>query len=189
MVLKESPTVLYHGSTIGNLKIIKPTISTHNKPYVYATPLIGIAVGYLGRWNDFDIGTGTFNSVPYIVERYPNAMKKIFRNTGYIYTVDPHGFTNKMQMDGKIQLTGFELVNSHPVKVISMEVIENPYQYILNLRDSDLTVYLYPDRPSFIPEDDHDLIDKANILYSQFHDDGIYRELYSKHPKLLRNKM
>ena len=186
MLFTESPMVLYHGSTIGNMKIIKPNISTHGHPYVYATPLIGIAVGYLGRWNDFDISTGTYNNIPYMVERYPNAMKKIFKNTGYIYTVDPSGFINKAKINGKIELMGFEFISTKPVKVLSMETINNPCEYILNLPSTDIRVYLYPNRPKFIPDDDHDLIDKANKLYSQFQDDGIYRELYSKHPKLIK---
>ena len=184
MLLTESPTVLYHGSTIGNLKVLKPKISTHGHPYVYATPLIGIAVGYLGKWNDFDISTGTYNNIPYMVERYPNAMKRIFKNTGYIYTVDSKLFTNKIENDGKIEMMGFELVSSNPVKVLGMRTIDNPYEYILDLPSDDINVYLYPDRPDFIPKNDRDLLDKANKLYDQFQDDGIYEELYSKHPRL-----
>ena len=185
MILTKSPNVLYHGSTVGNLKVIKPHVSTHNKAYVYATPYLGIAVGYLGKWNDFDISTGTYNDIPYMVERYSNAIKTIFKHTGYIYTVDGSEFRNEF-ISGSLELRKFELVCDKPVKPISMEKISSPYNYILNLPKNILTVYMYPNRPEFIPEDDRDLIDKAHALYNQFHDDGIFKELYKKHPNLMR---
>ena len=185
MILSKSPNILYHGSTIGNLNIIKPHISTHNKAYVYATNYFGIAIGYTGKWNDFDLGTGVYNGIPYMVERYSNAIKKIFKRTGYIYTVDGSDFKNKCD-SSTIKLTGFEFVSDKPVKPIGMTEIHNPYNHIMNLDKSILTVYLYPNRPEFIPDDDHDLVEKAHKLYDQFHDDGIFKDLYKKHPNLIK---
>lgn len=67
-----------------------------------------------------------------------------------------------------------------------MEKITNPYEYIRSLNKSELDLYMYPNRPSFIPKDDNDLIAKAKLFYSQFQDDSIYEELYKKHPNLLK---
>lgn len=189
MLLVEGPIVLYHGSTIGNLRTITPHISTHNQAYVYATPYIGIAVAYLARFDDFDISTGTYNGKPYIVERYKNALKTIYKKPGYIYTVEGTNFVSNIgynKANSKIDLRGFEVVSDKPVKVISMEKITNPYEYIRSLNKSELDLYMYPNRPSFIPKDDNDLIAKAKLLYSQFQDDSIYEELYKKHPNLLK---
>lgn len=180
ILFEQSEKVLYHGSPIGGLKTIKPHKSTHGISYVYATPYLGIVITYLGKWNDFDLATGTINDIPYVVERYKNALKSIFNKPGYIYTVEPYGFKTDLKHD----IRGFELVNENPVKVIDCKRIANPYKAILNMPKEELEVFLYPDRPKSIPKDDRDLIDKANYFYTITKDSGVYDELYSKHPRL-----
>lgn len=113
MLLVEGPIVLYHGSTIGNLRTITPHISTHNQAYVYATPYIGIAVAYLAKFDDFDISTGTYNGKPYIVERYKNALKTIYKKPGYIYTVEGTNFVSNIgynKANSKIDLRFLKLL-------------------------------------------------------------------------------
>lgn len=181
MILLEQPkTVLYHGSPIGGLKIIRPHKSTHGISYVYATPYLGIAITYLGKWDDFDLASGTINDIPYVVERYRNALKTIYSKPGYIYTVEPYGF----KTDYENGVNGFELVNENPVKVIDCKRVANPYKAILDMPKEEFKVFLYPNRPKFIPKDDKDLIGKANYFYAQTKDPKVYDELYSKHPHL-----
>lgn len=188
MLLTENQTILYHGSTIGGLKTLNPHKSTHDFKYVYATPYIGIAVAYMAKFTDFDISTGTINGVPYIAERYKDALKSLFKKKGYIYTVDPTNFVSSdlVAQNSGFKLRSFEVVSKTPVKVVSIEEVSHPYNYIMSIPKSELVVYTYPNKPNFIPKDDSDLIEKANNLYMKFNDPGIYKELYKKHPKLLK---
>ncbi len=81
--------MLYHGSSIGNLKELKPNVSEHGTPYIYFTSNIVVALFYIVKaveppfnWFPYGFKDGT----PVYTEYYPDAIADIYKGkTGYIY--------------------------------------------------------------------------------------------------------
>ena len=127
---------VYHGSNTPNLKIIKRNKSTHNKYWIYATYSKAIST--------------------ILVERKPGMFKNIFNASGSIYYLDKTNFKENM--------TGWsaELVSDKDEKVIKEEHIDNIYNKLVELsKDGELQLYLYPERPDWVPLDNSDLIPKV----------------------------
>ena len=121
---------LYHTSTIPNLKIIEPRISTHGKSYVYATSSLEFSLFFGGKEmaGGFDGIYGIKDNIPFFYEAYKGALKRIFDNAVcYIYEVDPSTF-----VAGKTTFSG-ELVSESPVKILNCKKVNNVYNYIQEL--------------------------------------------------------
>ena len=106
--------MLYHASSINGLKMLKPHISTHNKPYVYAIKSEIMAILFGTKKDDFDLLIDVEKGKPVLYECYPNAIKQIyFGKKCSIYGVDEENFLNG--------ITGWdeELVNINSVPVIN----------------------------------------------------------------------
>ena len=110
---------VYHGSSVKNLKAIKPI----NK-FVYATPVREIAIIFISPLGS-DLYYSLFgDGVDYpieLVERKAGMFKKIFNCSGYIYKLNSVNFTS--------EFTAWtaELVSMNEEKVISCEYIDNVY--------------------------------------------------------------
>ena len=86
------PTVLYHGS---NTKVtsITPHVSTHGKPWVYATADHDFALCYSGKqWNDLNINQAYHNGQLTLTEIERGAFDKYFNCPGYIYSFPSDNF-------------------------------------------------------------------------------------------------
>lgn len=82
--------------------------------------------------------------------------KKIFDCSGYIYKLDATNFKS-----GQTSWTA-ELVSDKEEKVIETIYIENVYKELIKLNEEGLIkIYLYPERPNRIPNDNSDLINKV----------------------------
>lgn len=82
--------------------------------------------------------------------------KDIFNVSGSLYTLNGKNF-----ISGK---TGWsaEVVSEYDEDVIHEEFIDNVFEKLKELNGKGkLKLYLYPDRPSFIPKDNSDLIPKV----------------------------
>lgn len=152
--------IVYHGSSSRNMSIIDPQPSTHGT-YVYATPYKEIAVVYGKRCGD-DL---TYSFTPnketnkyMLIERIPGAFKKMFNVSSSIYTIDDKTF--------KDLKTGFPEVGSEvSVKILSEEYIDDLYRKIIDMGErGDIELYLYPNKPKNMSNDDLDIIDKE-IFY------------------------
>lgn len=152
--------IVYHGSSSRNMKIIDPQLSTHGT-YVYATPYKEIAIVYGKRCGD-DL---TYSFIPnketnkyMLIERIPGAFKKMFNVSSSIYKLD-----DKVFKDLK---TGFPEVGSEvSVETLSEEYIDNLYDEIIEMgKRRDIELYLYPNKPKNMSDDDYDIIDKE-IFY------------------------
>lgn len=148
---------VYHGSPVSNLKVIQPRSSTHMKKWVYATYSKAIATIFLSsKGSDlyyYLSGTGKKDDPVILVERKENMFKNIFNVSGSIYKLSAINF-----LENK---TGWsaEVVSDKEEKVISEYYIENVYDELLKLADTNkLKLYLYPNRPNNIPVDNSDLI-------------------------------
>lgn len=85
--------VLYHGSNVGNIKILEPNLADHDRPYVYMSTIDVVAAFYLCNaverpyyW--FPYGFERGSGVPVYHELYPNALKEVSEGvSGYLYEV------------------------------------------------------------------------------------------------------
>lgn len=158
--------------------------STHGKPWVYATLSKAISTIFISdKGNDlyyYLSGDGTENNPVILVERKENMFKDIFNVSGSLYTLSGKNF-----ISGK---TGWsaEVVSEVDEDVIHEEYINNVFEKLKELNDKEeLRLYLYPNRPPFIPKDNSDLIPKVirwqkrGINIEQFF--KIYPELKEKY--------
>ena len=181
---------VYHGSSVPNLKVIKPRKSTHMKEWVYASSSIAVATIFLSPMHSdyyYHLEGDGVDFELILVERKEEMFKEIFNYGGYIYKLDGTNF--------KSGLTGWtaEVVSEHEEKVIDIIYVKNIYKELIKLsREGKLKLYLYPDRPSYIPLDNSDLIPKVirwqekGINIDKFYE--IYPELEEKYLEMIKNK-
>lgn len=176
--------VLYRGSKQSGLKVMEPRLVNHDKPYVYATPyklealIYSISGGnftYTNVIQCYDDGTAE------LIERVPDVFKnKFMKVEGRIY----HLFGDTFYLHEEEGVGNHEYVSDVPVSVIEEEVIPDVWEYYKDMeRQGILKIYLYPNRPNWIPKDDSDLIECAEIGYKQGID-GAYDMLLKYHPHL-----
>ncbi len=150
---------VYHGSSIGNLKVIKRNKSTHLKEWVYATPSIAVSMIFLSPLgNDlyYYLSGDGINYPIELVERKQGMFEKIFNCSGFVYKLNASNFKS-----GKTEWSA-EVVSDKDELVVSYEYIENVYEKLQELsKEGVIKLYLYPDRPSHIPLDNSDLINKV----------------------------
>lgn len=150
---------VYHGSSIPNLKIIKTNESTHMKKWVYACASKAISTIFLSPLgNDlyYSLSGDGINYPVELVERKSGMFKEIFNCSGYIYKLDASNF--------KSGQTGWsaEVVSEKDEEVVEVEYVENVYDELIKLnKDGLIKLYLYPEKPNRIPQDNSDLIPKV----------------------------
>lgn len=82
--------------------------------------------------------------------------KEIFNVSGTIYKLNSKNFLENQ--------TGWsmEVVSNKLEEVVEEYTIDNVYNELIKLdKQGELKLYLYPDRPNFIPSDNSDLISKV----------------------------
>ena len=158
--MKEKIIPVYHGSIHQGLKIIKRNKSTHGKSWVYATLSKAISTIFISnRGSDlyyYLSGDGTENNPVLLVERKEGMFKDIFNVSGSLYTLSGKNF-----ISGE---TGWsaEVISESDENVIHEEHIDNVFEKLKELNDmGELKLYLYPNRPPFLPKDNSDLIPKV----------------------------
>lgn len=85
--------ILYHGSNTADIKVLKPNLADHDRPYVYMTTIDVVAVFYLCNaverpyyW--FPYGFESGSDIPVYHELYPNALKEVSEGvSGYLYEI------------------------------------------------------------------------------------------------------
>lgn len=151
---------VYHGSTQQGLKIIRKNKSTHGKSWVYGTLSKALATIFISD-QGCDLyyslhGNGTKESPVILVERKEGMFEEIFNVSGSLYTLSGKNF-----ISGK---TGWsaEVVSEHDEDVICEEHIDHVFKKLKEFNDQgEIKLYLFPDRPDFIPKDNSDLIPKV----------------------------
>lgn len=158
--MEEKIKYVYHGSTHTGLKKIKKNKSTHGKYWVYATLSKAISIIFISnKGNDlyyYLSGDGTENNPVLLVERKEGMFKDIFNVSGSLYTLSGKNF-----ISGE---TGWsaEVISESDENVIHEEHIDNVFEKLKELNDmGELKLYLYPNRPPFLPKDNSDLIPKV----------------------------
>ena len=158
--MKGKIKTVYHGSTYQGLKKIKKNKSTHGEAWVYGTLSKAISTIFISnRGSDlyyYLSGDGTENNPVILVERKENMFKDIFNVSGSLYTLSGENF-----ISGKTSWSA-EVVSEFDEDVLHEEHINNVFEKLKELNDKgELKLYLYPNRPTFIPKDNSDLIPKV----------------------------
>lgn len=168
---------VYHGSPKSNLKKITKRKSTHRQEWVYATFSKAIATIFIsnkaGDLNYYLGGKGTKEEPVILVERKENMFKNIFNMSGSLYSLSSkHFLANKTSWST-------EVVCEHDEYVIKEEYIDNVYEKLLDLNNKkEISLYLYPNRPKFIPLDNSDLIPIVKKWEKSGFDINIFLEIY-----------
>lgn len=144
---------VYHGSSVQDLKEIKPM----NHGQVYAAKDKIIAILFIvnrntGRYTYArTVGHLNDGTLPYIAERYANAFDDLYNGkSGSVYVLDDKFFCSDRP--------GVAMSRT-AVPVVQEIKIPDLKQYLLDLENRhQLKIYRYPDRPSSIPSDDSDLV-------------------------------
>lgn len=178
---------LYHVSTIPDLKILEPHVSTHGKAYVYATSNLYFSLFFGGKEScgDFDgiYGLRLDKNRPYFYEAYEGALERRFDGAVcYIYEVDPSTF-----MSGKTSFKG-EVVSEKPVKILNCKKVENLYDFLLKLnKEGKIELHFFEDTEEYRKMiDDHvtDRIVRFGIL--NFKDSDLYKFCENHFPLIVR---
>lgn len=189
--MKDKLTYVYHGSSQQGLKTIKTNKSTHGNNWVYATLCKAISIIFISKkGNDLYYhlsGDGTKNNPIILVERKKGMFEEIFNTSGSLYTLNGKNFI-------KNQTTwSAEVVSKYNENVLYEEHINNVFKKLKELnKNGDIKLYLYPDRPSYIPDDNSDLIpkvikwEKKGINIEHFF--KIYPELKEKYLEKLQEE-
>ena len=150
---------VYHGSHIPDLKVIKPHKSTHQQNWVYATSSKAVATIFLSNKHSdlyYYLGGNDEDNNLVLVERKKGMFKDIFNVSGSIYKLSSKNFLNG--------ITGWsmEVVSNREEQVLEEEKITDVYEELIKFNDEGkIKLYLYPNRPSYIPLDNSDLIPKV----------------------------
>ncbi len=120
----------YHGSPIGNLKELTPSLSEHNKPYIYfsTNPLGALLYSVKPVPKPFSFYPYGFNKYGILVysEYFENAFCELYnRKTGYLYEVEN---LNDIQNPTNINSA---VVCENPVKINNVTKISNLNEYYL----------------------------------------------------------
>lgn len=123
---------LYHGSNIGNIKVLEPRQADHDRPYVYMTTIDVAAAFYLCNavekpyyW--FPYGFDKDSDIPVYHELYPDALRQVSEGiSGYIYEVEADDS----------QVIPFKNIpcarlTTKPIEVVRCTGIENAYELFL----------------------------------------------------------
>lgn len=158
--------MLYHISKTPGLKVLKPHISTHKKPYVYAIENVVTGLLFGAPHDDFDFIITGENGVPVIMECYPGAFQSLFQGRACsIYEIPEEGF-----LRGMTSWTP-ELVSENEVPVIREISVDDLYLRLLDEEArGDLIIRRYEDNADYkrvIAEHIVDRLIRFDVVYSE----------------------
>ena len=139
---------LYHGSNIGDIKVLEPRQADHDRPYVYMTTIDVVASFYLCNavekpyyW--FPYGFDKNSDIPIYHELYPDALKQVSEGiSGYIYEVD----ADDSQIIPFKNIPCARLATK-PIEVVQCTRIENAYELFLEyIRQGKMRLGRYEDK-------------------------------------------
>lgn len=145
---------VYHGSPTQGLTRLDPHPSAEGRPCVYASRSKVVAALFLGRFGgDLTCQLGVRDGIPYVVERYPGALRDRYENPGSIYVLPDDTFVRGSRWSP-------EWVSFTDVAVYREQKIDCPLDYLLTLEKQDrLLIYRFPDTGPR-PHHERDLVAK-----------------------------
>ena len=172
---------VYHGSHISGLRVITKHLSTHQKECVYAVDNEVIAMLFACNENshgDYDVNISIENDMPVLVERWPGVLEKIYSTQASLYKLNAKNFNhyNFLWKPEVISYCDEPVLEEIPIKNVLTKLQE--YQ-----KDNKLKIYVFPNRPDYIPLDNSDLILRAKKFESMGIENAV-EELFTLYPQL-----
>lgn len=126
---KTSQNHLYHGSSSEIDEYLEPRPSKviDGEKAVFATDNKSLALVFIPKSTDKELGIGTVHGVPYVMEEFPGAFN-LLKTPGYIYTVSKNGFLT----DKRLGMKNNEFISRNKVKIINKSSIKNVYNELLS---------------------------------------------------------
>ncbi len=124
---------LYHGSPIGNIEVLLPKQSNHEKEYVYFITHEALAVIYaynpIARPGGFYTYRFGKNGEVYYDEFFEDQLKKIYQGkSGYVYEIE-----NDEYNLCKLEKMPWVYLSEKPIKVQKPKFIPDIYEEVLRL--------------------------------------------------------
>jgi hypothetical protein len=120
--------MLYHGSNVSGLCILKPKPSSilQGIHAIFATPRFALAACFIPKWDDSVLTLeieqdDTFSTYIVLRECKPNVLHELFNVDGYIYSVPDSGFIN----DSRLGMPYDELFCKRCVRIVDSQYIPN----------------------------------------------------------------
>ncbi len=122
--------IYYHGSPIGDLKELTPSLSEHNKPYIYfsTNPLVALLYAVKPVPKPFSFYPYGFDKNGNLVysEYFENAFYELYNGkTGYLYEAEN---LNNIQNPTNINSA---VACENPIKITNVTKISNLYEHYL----------------------------------------------------------
>lgn len=174
-------TRVYHGSAVRGLPWIDPRRSTHETAYVYAMRAIGHCVAFLGGIDDLHVAKEIVDYRLAVVERYVGAFARYGGVTGSVYELPGDTF-----FVGRTAWEG-DVVSSVSVPVLVEHEIADAWHALRSAAEGgEVLLYPYPERPSAIPNDDQDLVEKA-VIFARWegNESSVRLRMRAQHPSLV----
>jgi len=160
--------ILYHGSSIGCLSELKPSLSEHGKSYIYfsTNPIVSLLYAVKPVPKPFSFYPYGFDSKGTVVysEYFEDCFRRLYQNkNGYLYerndVIDTEQPTNIY----------CAYTCSHPVKVDRVTKINDLYEYFLQQRECGLfKIKEFKDISEkemlFVLNDMKDTVDRYDLL-------------------------
>lgn len=174
---------VFHASQLQGLATIQPNVSSHNRPWVYATKDLVIAAAFLSTTGgDFTcaVGRDEASNKIFICERFPGAFDLRYAGVkGSIYVLPGEPF-----VEGKTQWEE-EVVAEGTVRPLREIPVADAREFLLGLVSTgQLRLCYHPEKIAHIPTDDEDLVFRAAIWHAQF-GEKILAQVQQYHPALL----
>jgi hypothetical protein len=185
-IIASNEVEVFKGSVTTGLQSMEPVVSGYGTPYVYATASKAVALYFLAsrstRASSFTLALGTSpDNQLHICERKKDAFFNTEKPiTGSVYVFAGNNFSHK---DGMWEL---EVVSEQIEVPIREERVDDVRQELLDMADNGaLSIYLWPNRPSCIPDDDSDLIKMGLGIDRKYGDGAAIQLLEEFHPNLI----
>lgn len=145
---------VYHGSPKQGLTLLKPYPSAEGRPCIYAGRSKVVAALFLGRFGgDLTCQLGIEDGIPYVVERYRDALRDRYGNPGSIYVLPDESFIRGSRWSP-------EWVSFTEVEVCCEQQIDHPLEFLNEMaKRGRLRIYRYPDTGPR-PHNERDLVAK-----------------------------
>lgn len=177
--------MLYHISKTAGLKTLKPQISTHGKPYVYAVETVVTGLLFGAPHDDFDFIISEENGVSLIMECYPDAFRRSFQDRKCsIYELGDEGFVRGMTSWDP------ELVNENEVAVLREISVNDLYARLLEEEAmGNLIIRRFENNADYKHSVSEHIVDRLIRFDAVYSDDEKIKTHYGKIVDALKNIM
>lgn len=155
---------VYHGSPNGDIKEFEPRQSTQKGKYVYATKDFVVAgiFGFKMSSLERSIGFSNKENIYKVIERFDKYFQKNDRPV-YIYKLDGKDFDFFEDNSwGEHEVRCAKCVK--PLEVIKFE---SGFEMLKQFeREGKIKLFLYPDKPCYLPNDDFDMFRSVAKIYA-----------------------